>query len=85
VSLLVLPAFIPVVAHWTWLRHLGLTPTGFIQYDMPYYMANAREAFDPARGAGGFTPWYESPFSASDTPPRLHFQPLPFTLGLARV
>ena len=35
-------------------------PTGFIQYDMPYYMANAREYFD----RGGFRLFYSNPFSS---------------------
>jgi hypothetical protein len=47
----------------------GNTFTGFIQYDQPYYMANARKFFD-----GGFYLLYGNPFSPDPNTPRIYFQ-----------
>ncbi|MBX6314019.1 MAG: hypothetical protein IRY99_14055 [Isosphaeraceae bacterium] len=54
------------------------TATGFIQYDMPYYMANAREHFD----SGHFCLFYGNPFSPRYGTPAIYFQPLILALGL---
>jgi hypothetical protein len=51
--------------------------TGFIQYDQPYYMANARKFFD-----GGFHLLYGNPFSPDPHTPAIYFQPHLFLLGL---
>ncbi|MBU0986524.1 MAG: hypothetical protein KKH68_04645 [Proteobacteria bacterium] len=52
--------------------------TGFIQYDMAYYMANAREHSD----SGDFTLTYGNPFSAFSQTPKIYFQPLILILGV---
>lgn len=75
---LALPAFAPLVAHYVGFASAGLQPTGFLAYDTPYYMANAREHFD----AGGFSLVYGSPFSYDYATPRVYFQPLTLLLGL---
>ena len=80
-AVLALPGLVPILAHYVGLRMDGLVPTGFIQYDMAYYMANAREAFD-AGLTGSFVPSYGNPFSYRyDTAP-VYFQPLIFAMGL---
>src|ERR1700730_7303049 len=48
----------------------GTLPTGFIQYDQAYYMAEAREHWD-----GGFHLLYGSPASANYDTPRVYFRP----------
>jgi hypothetical protein len=75
---LALPAFAPLVAHYVGFIRAGLQPTGFLVYDTPYYMANAREHFD----AGGFSLLYGSPFTYDYGTPRVYFQPLTLLLGL---
>jgi hypothetical protein len=54
----------------------GLRPTGFLQYDQPYYMANAREPYD-----SGTFPVYGLPFSPDDSTPAIYFQPGLLLLG----
>ena len=73
---LVLPATIPYFAHYL-VGARGLVPTGFIQYDMPYYTALAHGYFND----GHFHFTYGNPFSPSYSTPRIYFQP--FTLMLA--
>jgi hypothetical protein len=66
---LALPALIPLL-HSIVVPYLhGKVPTGFIQDDMPYYMANAREHFDQ-----GFQLTYGNPYAGYDTP-AIYFQP----------
>ena len=77
--LLAMPAFIPLIAHYAGFIAQGLWPTGFIIYDTPYYMANAREHSDNGR----FTLAYASPFSYDYGSPRIYFQPLTLLLGAA--
>ena len=74
---LALPAFAPLVAHYVGFLREQLQPTGFLIYDTPYYMANAREHFD----AGGFSFFYGSPFSYDYGTLRIYFQPLTLILG----
>jgi len=74
--LLVLPAAIPYAAHYAGAG--GMIPTGFIQGDQPYYMANAREHFD----AGSFVPTYGNPSGAEFDTPRIYFQPQALLMGL---
>src|SRR5438874_9198648 len=45
-GLLILPATTPYLIHLVVARSQGLSPTGFILADQPYYMANAREYLD---------------------------------------
>lgn len=54
----------------------GLGPTGFIQYDQPYYMANAREVLDAGNGLT-----YGNPFSADYQTAQIYFQPLALLLA----
>jgi hypothetical protein len=74
---LMLPAAIPYVAHWMD-RRPNSQPTGYIQADMPLYMAKAREAFD----SGRFGILYGNPCEGFSTEPRIYFQPWTFALGL---
>src|ERR1700733_3634859 len=70
-----LPAFFPLA--WTALRALrsGLVPTAFIQYDLPYYVANGRQHF-----AQGLHLTYGNPYASYGTP-AIYFQPHIFLLG----
>jgi hypothetical protein len=71
-----LPAFVPLA--WTALRawRSGLVPTAFVQYDLPYYVANGRQSF-----AWGFHFTYGNPYASYGTP-AIYFQPDLFLLGL---
>jgi hypothetical protein len=73
--LLALPALIPLAQSLIVARLRGEVATGFITYDMPYYMANAREHFDQ-----GFQLLYGNPYAGYDTP-AIYFQPQIFLLG----
>ena len=55
----------------------GYGPTGFIQYDQLYYMANARELID----RGGLT--YGNPFSPGYATAPIYFQPVLLLLAAA--
>ena len=55
----------------------GYGPTGFIQYDQLYYMANARELLD----RGGLT--YGNPFSPEYATAAIYFQPILLLLAAA--
>ena len=72
-----LPAAIPHVAHWMD-RRSNSQPTGYIQADMPLYMAKAREAFD----SGPFGILYGNPCEGFSNEPRIYYQPWTFALGL---
>ena len=74
---LMLPAAIPYLAHLLDHRPESL-PTGYIQQDMPIYMAKAREAFKD----GGFHLFYANPSDGLGDRPRIYFQPWTFALGL---
>ena len=54
----------------------GERATGFVQYDQPSYMANAREPYD----AGRF-PFYGLPFTWDEQTPAVYFQPGLLLLG----
>jgi len=56
----------------------GKIPTGFLMYDAPYYMANARELTDD----GGFHLMYSNPFSHDYQSERIYFQPHTLLLGI---
>lgn len=66
-----LALLLPVIALYAgeYLGANGRTFTGFIQYDQPYYMADARKFFD-----GGFHFLYGNPFSPDPQTPRIYFQ-----------
>ena len=67
--LLILPAAIPYIVHYSYASE-GLIPTGFLQNDMPQYLAYAREVFDGDR----FSPVYGNPFDDDYDAPRVYFQ-----------
>lgn len=73
-----LPTLAMVVVHLL-VHPAGMEPTGFLQYDQPYYMANAREHFD-----GGFHLLYGLPYSDTPTTPRLYVQPQLLVLGVVQ-
>jgi hypothetical protein len=74
--LLSLPAWIPLI--WSAIRAWtqGLIPTAFIAYDLPYYLANARQHFEQ-----GFHPLYGNPYASYGTP-AIYFQPQTLLLGV---
>ncbi len=76
---LALPAALPYLAHLARAATQGLLPTGFLVYDMAFYMATAREHFDD----GGFRLLYGLPFSPAYSTPAIYFQPHTLLLGLA--
>lgn len=60
----------------------AVLPTGFVQYDQPYYMANARQYLDG--GTDGLR--YALPFSPDAAAKPIHFQPQTLLLaGLWRI
>jgi hypothetical protein len=71
-----LPAFFPLI--WTALRawRNGLVPTAFIQYDLPYYVANGRQHL-----AQGMHLTYGNPY-ASYGSPAIYFEPHIFLLAV---
>jgi hypothetical protein len=72
--------FAPVVAFYAApFVGAGHAFTGFITYDTPYYMANARAHW----ADGTFTLTYGLPFSSDPLTPKIYFQPLILLLGLA--
>jgi hypothetical protein len=73
--LLAIPALIPLANSLVRARWMGQVATGFIQHDMPYHIANARQHF-----VLGFQLLYSNPFAGYDTP-ALYFQPQTFLLG----
>jgi len=81
VLLLLLPAVLFYWAHYH-PKDARLIPTGFVQYDQPYYMANARQYVD-----GRTDGWrYALPNSPSENAAAIYFQPQTLLLaGLMRV
>jgi hypothetical protein len=75
---LALPAGVPYAAHVVRAGQEGLLPTGFLVYDLAFYMAVAREHFD----GGGFRLLYGLPFSPFASTPAIYFQPHTLVLGL---
>jgi hypothetical protein len=73
--LLTLPALIPLARSYVDAFSQGKVATGFIIYDMAYYMANAREHFDQ-----GFQLTYGNPYASYSTP-AIYFQPQTLLLG----
>jgi len=69
-ALLVLPALFPYYTHY-FVKTDGLIPSGFIQFDQPFYMGNAREHFDN----GSFRLTYSNPASPYYDSPAIYFQP----------
>ena len=78
VLLLYLPVVLFYVAHYAaGQRDPYRLATGFVQYDQPYYMANARQYVDGV--TDGLR--YASPFSAQEDPDTIYFQPQIALLG----
>ncbi|QDU29526.1 hypothetical protein ETAA8_46390 [Anatilimnocola aggregata] len=74
--LLVLLSMLPIYAVYA--SHLWRADaTGFIQYDMPYYVANGREVFDR-----GGTLLHASPYDPDPHAPAIYFHWLTFALGV---
>jgi hypothetical protein len=74
--LLSLPALIPLGNALVLPFLQGMVPTGFIQYDMPYYLANGRQFFNQ-----GIHLTYSNPYAGYNAP-AIYFQPQIFLLGL---
>ena len=53
------------------------TATGFFQYELPYYVANGRAAFERGNGVS-----YPNPYDPSPAAPAIYAHWLPWTLGL---
>ncbi|MDA8744940.1 hypothetical protein N9N28_09945 [Rubripirellula amarantea] len=71
-AILLAPVILLYGSHYWNAYRSGVHPTGFIQYDMPYYMANARQHFDD----GKFSLLYSNPFSPLKESPKIYFQPI---------
>lgn len=71
------PALVPYVAQYCG-TPAGQHPTPFIQYDTPYYLANAREHFDN----GDFRLLYSNPFDWRYEAPAIYIQPMTLILGV---
>jgi len=76
VILLSLPAFIPLAGALIVPLMKNRVPTGFIEYDNPYYLANGRSYF-----YHGFHLTYGNPYAGNDSP-AVYFQPHLLLLGL---
>ena len=76
-----LALFLPVIVFYLCelLRGDGRSFTGFIQYDQPSYMADARAFF-----SGGFHLFYGNPYSPNPDTPRIYFQIHLLLLGLVQ-
>lgn len=74
--LLTTPMLATYAMHFA-LARAGSRATGFLQFDQPYYFANAREHFDDGR----FHWLYGLPFSADYDTPRLYVQPQSLFFG----
>lgn len=75
--------YLPVVCFYAAHYAVGIAdpsqhPTGFVQYDQPYYLANARQYLDGA--TDGLR--YASPFSSLEAPEPIYFQPQVAALAL---
>lgn len=77
VSLLLYSPMLLIYAGHFFVLPEGVTGTGFLQEDQPYYMAIARQHFD----AGEFSFLYSLPFSPFEDSPRLYVQILSLLLG----
>lgn len=73
--LLAVPALVPLATSTIFAWSRGQVATGFIQYDMPSYMADARQHFNQ-----GFHLFYGNPYAGYESP-RIYFQPHVFLLG----
>jgi hypothetical protein len=73
------PVLVVYGAHAVRAVQRGASPTFFIQYDMPYYLANARQYADGAHAWGA----YANPYDFRHDSPRVYFQPLTALLSLA--
>ena len=73
--LLSLPALIPLGNALIAPYLNNRIPTGFIEYDMPYYLANGRGHFNQ-----GFQLAYGNPYAGYNSP-AIYFQPHIFLLG----
>jgi hypothetical protein len=74
--LLSLPALLPLAGALI-VPHLNnMVPTGFIEYDLPSYLAEGRAYFER-----GFHFTYGNPYAGYDTP-AIYFQPQTMVLGL---
>lgn len=70
----VAPFWSVLVAHVWHGRH---GPSGFIHYDMAYYVANGREIFERGNGIG-----YCNPYDPSPTAPVIYYHWLPWLFGV---
>jgi hypothetical protein len=73
--LLSLPALVPLGGALITPYLNNRVPTGFIEYDMPYYLAEGRAYFDQ-----GFHLTYGNPYAGYNTP-AIYFQPHTMLLG----
>ncbi|MGH9592835.1 MAG: hypothetical protein ACRD5L_07065, partial [Bryobacteraceae bacterium] len=74
--LLSLPALVPLLWDTISAWSAGRIPTGFVQYDMPVYVANARQHL-----VHGFHLFYSNPYAAFGKP-EIYFQPHILLLAL---
>lgn len=72
------PVILVYLSHGREASRLGVSPRFFLQYDMPYYLANARQYVD-----GAATVAYANPYDFRADSPRIYFQPLTALFSLA--
>lgn len=73
-----LPIVLFYFLHFIFGAELGQRPTGFIQSDMPYYMAHARQYIDGQHNGLA----YSNPYDFKDNSPKIYFQPHIYAFGL---
>ncbi|MGC1275283.1 MAG: hypothetical protein WBC44_16375 [Planctomycetaceae bacterium] len=76
IALGVLPWLAYYVAHFARSSEEGGVATGFVQYDMPYYVACGRDVFERGNGLT-----YPNPYDASTNPEPIYFHWLIWLLG----
>ena len=76
--LLMLPPFLYYIAHFLGFGNPDAIPTGYIQYDMPYYMANALEY----KESKNLHLLFPLPFSSNYENESIYFYPQIFLMGL---
>lgn len=74
IALATIPLLLPVAWHFL----SSATATGFVSYDAPYYMANARSIFERGNGFA-----YPNPYDPSAAAPVIYFHGLIWVLGFA--
>jgi len=76
--LLTTPIMGIVITNYLHAIHNAYVPTGFFQYDMPYYLANAHQYVDGQHNGIA----YSNPYDFEDNSPRIYFHLLHLIYGI---